>query len=90
MTEDEQEAVDLAAALTGALLDQSNDVPNRLIDSLTYQRDYLSAQIDLMREKVDDLLSRRFAPNPMCFKDAMWPGEMAIQQRLKDMQEVSW
>lgn len=74
----------LVATLVQSMFRQSRDTTNTLIDSLMYQEAHLRAELDLMREATDDLLSGPFMPMPHTLTQALYPLEDAIQLRMRE------
>jgi hypothetical protein len=71
----DDEAAELMGQLMTASLAQTQDVTNRVIDSLTADLADAHATLDAIRWRIGALLEGPYMPNPDALIAALWPNE---------------
>jgi hypothetical protein len=71
----DDEAAELMGQLMTASLAQTQDVTNRVIDSLTADLADAHATVDAIRSRIWDLLDGPYMPSADALIDALWPNE---------------
>lgn len=69
----------LVADILTVMISDSADVNQRLIASLTTQVDEYRAELGLIRNRVEVLLSGPYMPTPAALIGALWPGQAAVE-----------
>jgi hypothetical protein len=71
----DDEAAELMGQLMTASLAQTQDVTNRVIDSLTADLADAHATVDAIRSRIWDLLDGPYMPSADALNAALWPNE---------------
>jgi len=75
---------DLLHDIAFQMLNDSQATSAALAESLWHSLDHANATLDLIRERIDDLLLRPYAPSESVIRAAMYPDPRAVKERAKE------
>jgi hypothetical protein len=74
------ESADLIATLTQASLTETFATSDRVVESLTLQRDEAVATVAAVRSRVCELLAGDYMPTPFAIERALWPSLAVVDE----------
>lgn len=58
-----------------------------MIENLQYQADYSTAVVELIRERMGELLGGDYMPTPHALNEALFPYSVKIENRIAEIRE---
>lgn len=84
MTTPDQAISPLVADIMTAMMSQTHDVTNNIIESLTARADHSEAEIDAIRAGIQTLLDGPYMPTPDAILRALYPSAEMVDRFHRD------
>lgn len=75
-------------AVMAASHNETMTVTNWVVDAEKQRADRAEATLDLIRNRIIELLDGPYMPNPYLLEKALWPSDQAIEQQMKEESHV--